>query len=347
MPSIKSPASIGSPSAMRSPIEFRMTVMCSTGRPNMASSGPWWLSHKPIVYAQGGANSSPSTAETDQPAVPMSSQTACMQASGSRIIPSASASHSAHRHRSPAGLPRRLRDGFMSATLGVGYDIFGPLAAVMKTRRERSLLGGSRRIRWLAGIDPVLVENRPQPCDLGPQRGDRVHVVLDLFPLPHLEPCAYVRRGFADVAAQFQDHALADLLRVRAEVDHYLDRHAVALADQPEQDVPGVDLIVTEPHRLAQRQLEHLLGPGRERDVPGRLMLTPADDRLDLQPGAVQGHVRRRERRGGGALVLSQQAEQDVLGADVVVQQAPRLFLGQHDDPPRLICEPLEHALLR
>jgi len=49
MPSIRSPASIGAPLAIRSPIEFRMTVMCSTGRPNMVSSGPWWLSQRPTV----------------------------------------------------------------------------------------------------------------------------------------------------------------------------------------------------------------------------------------------------------------------------------------------------------
>src|SRR6204780_5070533 len=152
---------MGSPSAMRSPIEFRMTVMCSTGRPNMVSSGPWWLSHRPMVYAQGGANSSPSTAETDQPTVPMSSQTARMQASGSRTIPSASASHSAHRHRCPAVLPRRLRDGFMSHTLGVGYDIFGLPAALSQTPAglPLGLLRDGPATRWFRK-DPLTRQDR-------------------------------------------------------------------------------------------------------------------------------------------------------------------------------------------
>src|SRR5580693_10528599 len=66
-----------------------------------------------MVYAQGGAIASPSTADTDQPTAWMSSATACMQASGSRLMPSAIASHSAHRHRSSGGLARRLRGGFM------------------------------------------------------------------------------------------------------------------------------------------------------------------------------------------------------------------------------------------
>src|SRR5450755_4562870 len=114
-----------SPLAMRSAIEFKMTVMCSTGRPYMASSGPWLLSHKPTVYAQGGAISSPSTAETDQPTAWMSSATAVMQASGSRSDSSSSAAHSVHRHRSSDELARRLRDGFMPDTLRGGYDISG------------------------------------------------------------------------------------------------------------------------------------------------------------------------------------------------------------------------------
>jgi hypothetical protein len=36
--------------------------------------------------------------------------------------------------------------------------------------------------------------------------------------------------------------------------------------------------------------------------------------------------------------------EQDVLGADVVVVEHPGLFLGQDDDPPCAVGEPLEHA---
>src|SRR5205807_7798280 len=117
--------SIIAPFTTRSPTEFKMTVMCSTGRPNMVSSGPWWLSQRPTVYAQGGASSSPRTAETDQPTVRMSSATACMQASGSRSTPSASASQSAHLHRSSGGLARRLRGVFINDTLRGEYDIFG------------------------------------------------------------------------------------------------------------------------------------------------------------------------------------------------------------------------------
>ena len=52
---------------------------------------------------------------------------------------------------------------------------------------------------------------------------------------------------------------------------------------------------------------------------------------------------RRLERLGGDALALVDEAEQDVLGADVVVVEHPGLFLGQDDDPASPVGEPLEH----
>src|SRR4051794_6643312 len=159
MPSTWSPASITAPLAMRSPIELRMTVICSTGRPNMVSSGPWQLSHRPTVYAQGGAISSPRTAETDQPTVRMSSATACMHASGSRPAPPESASHSAHPHRSSGGSARRLRGGFMDDTLRGGYDIFGS-AVPGRTGPRNS--GRARAER--GGLDPVLARGRAVPA---------------------------------------------------------------------------------------------------------------------------------------------------------------------------------------
>ena len=50
------------------------------------------------------------------------------------------------------------------------------------------------------------------------------------------------------------------------------------------------------------------------------------------------------ERLGGDAVALVDQAEQDVLGADVVVGEHAGLFLGQHDHPTGPVGEPLEHA---
>src|SRR5207248_1270432 len=45
------------------------------------------------------------------------------------------------------------------------------------------------------------------------------------------------------------------------------------------------------------------------------------------------------------ALVLAHEAEQDVLCADVVVLERPRLLLGENDDLSGPFCESLEHVL--
>src|ERR1017187_1933625 len=174
-----------SPLAMRSAIEFKMTVMCSTGRPYMASSGPWLLSHKPTVYAQGGAISSPSTAETDQPTAWMSSATAVMQASGSRSGSSSSAAHSAHRHRSSGESARRLRDGFMPDTLRGGYDIFWaprvPWVCGLASDAEPPLDRGQPLLDPVKpGWDPRLPpqRDRPQANGLRPRRIGKVVLVF-------------------------------------------------------------------------------------------------------------------------------------------------------------------------
>ena len=75
----------------------------------------------------------------------------------------------------------------------------------------------------------------------------------------------------------------------------------------------------------------------------GRLTAAP-DDLLDLGADRVERDVERLERLGRHALTLVDQAEEDVLGADVVVVEAARLLLRQHDHSAGPVGEPLEHA---
>ena len=67
------------------------------------------------------------------------------------------------------------------------------------------------------------------------------------------------------VAREQLDDLLADPGQVGAEALQDLGGHALALAHQSEQHVLGADVAVAELQRLAQRQLEDLLGPGGER----------------------------------------------------------------------------------
>jgi len=84
-------------------------------------------------------------------------------------------------------------------------------------------------------------------------------------------------RLLALVAREQLNHLLADPVEVGAELDQHLGGDALALADQTEQDVLRADVVVTQLKRLAQRELQHLLGSWRERDVPARRLLTLAE----------------------------------------------------------------------
>ena len=57
----------------------------------------------------------------------------------------------------------------------------------------------------------------------------------------------------------------------------------------------------------------------------------------------LDGDVEALEHAGRHALLLAQQPQQDVLGADVVVLERARLLLGEHDHLPGPFGESLEH----
>ena len=145
-------------------------------------------------------------------------------------------------------------------------------------------------------------------------------------------------------AGQHPDDLVADLLGVGVEVEQDARGDALVLADQAEQDVLGADVVVAERQRLAEGQLEDLLGPRRERDLAGGDLLTGADDPHDLRADALDGDVKGLENAGGEALLLAEQPEQDVLGADVVVLESARLLLREDHDLPGSLCESLEHS---
>ena len=99
-------------------------------------------------------------------------------------------------------------------------------------------------------------------------------------------------RLLALVAGEQLDDLLADPVEVGAELDQHLGGDALALADQAEQDVLGADVVVAELQRLAQRELEDLLGARREGDVAGRCLLALADDLLAPAGGRPRARCR-------------------------------------------------------
>ena len=206
---------------------------------------------------------------------------------------------------------------------------------------------------------------------LGPP-GEDLHDPLDLLlPADHGVELA-LPRGLGEVAAELVEHErtgrgalgraarrrrllalvprqqLDDLLphpvEVGAELHQHLGCDALALPDEPEEDVLGTDVVVPELQRLTQRELEHLLRPRRERDVPRRGLLSLPDDLLHLFAHGVERDAQGLQRLGRDALALVDQPEKDVLGTDVVVVQHPGLLLSQDDDTAGAVGEPLEHA---
>jgi L-fuconolactonase len=230
-------------------------------------------------------------------------------------------------------------------------ELPGLLAVVRRLARPAGL--SLARRRWLAcrgwlsrvaghrqyALDGVNPLRQPGECPL-----EFGHPVLT----GHGAAPQDLLRGFAGggparrLALQPED-LLPDPVQVAAKPDQHLGRHAITLAEQAEQDVLGADVVVAEQQRLAQRQFQHLLGPRRERDVPGWGAGAHADDLLDLVAHRVQADVQCRQRPGGEAPFFVKQPEQEVLGAHVVVVQRPGLRLGQDHHPPRPVGEPLEH----
>ncbi len=149
----------------------------------------------------------------------------------------------------------------------------------------------------------------------------------------------------AGVTGEELDDLGADPVEVSAELLEDLRGDALTLADQAEQDVLGSDVVVPQLQRLAQRELQDLLRPRREGDVTGRGRLPLADDLLDLLAHALEGDPEGLEGLGGDALALVNQAEQDVLGPDVVVVEHAGLFLREDDHAPGPVGEAFEHSL--
>jgi hypothetical protein len=157
---------------------------------------------------------------------------------------------------------------------------------------------------------------------------------------------AGLTRLAATRTGQHADDLVADLLGVRVEVEEDPGGDALVLTDEAEQDVLRADVVVAERERLAQRELEHLLRARRERDLARGHLVTLADDVRDLRAHLFHGDVELLEDAGSESLLLTEQPEQDVLGADVVVLQRTCFVLRKDDDLPCPFCEALEHGCL-
>mmetsp|Transcript_45739 Transcript_45739/g.145747 ORF Transcript_45739/g.145747 Transcript_45739/m.145747 type:complete len:311 (+) Transcript_45739:3144-4076(+) len=145
--------------------------------------------------------------------------------------------------------------------------------------------------------------------------------------------------------AHHADNLGANLRGVGPKVLEHAGGHALALAEEAEEEVLGADIVVAELPGLLERELEHALGAGGEGDLHSDEAGAAADDLLDLHAGLLEVDAHRLEHLGSDASALANETEQDLLGAHEVVAEAAGLLLREHYDLDRLLGEALEHSL--
>jgi len=140
-------------------------------------------------------------------------------------------------------------------------------------------------------------------------------------------------------------HGVSNPFLVRPVAEKDPSREAFLLTRQTEQDVLGADVVVSVRKALAEREIQHLLGAWRERDLPlgNGVALALAGHSDDLRAGSLGRDAQRLEHAPRYAVLFAKQPEQQVLGADVPVLQAARLLLRQRDDLACSTGEAIEH----
>ena len=145
-------------------------------------------------------------------------------------------------------------------------------------------------------------------------------------------------------AEQVQD-LLAHLLELQAEVHEHLGGDAVVLAQQAEQQVLGADVVVVEVARFLDRVLDDLLrARGLRQLAHGHHLGAALDELLHLEAHLAQVDVQVLQHVRADARAFLHQAEQDVLGPDVLVVEPLGLLVGQGHDLAGPIGESFEHA---
>ena len=124
----------------------------------------------------------------------------------------------------------------------------------------------------------------------------------------------------------------ADLVEAHAKRLENPGRDPFALADEAEQQVLGADVVVAEAAGLVDRELDDPLGARRQPDLADDRPIAAADDELDGRADLGQLDVHVLEDVGGHALAFAHQAQQEVLGPDVVVVEPLGFVLRKRQD---------------
>ena len=150
-----------------------------------------------------------------------------------------------------------------------------------------------------------------------------------------------------DAVTQQVQHFLAHFFELQAQVHQHLRGDAFLLAQQAQQDVLGADVVVVQVAGLFHRVLDDLLGPRRLRQLAHRDHLGAAlHQLLDFQADLPQIDVEVLQHVGRDARAFLDQAQQDVLGADVLVVEALCLLIGELHHLASTICKSFVHFVI-
>ena len=141
---------------------------------------------------------------------------------------------------------------------------------------------------------------------------------------------------------QDADDLVADLVEVDAEALEDAGGDALAFADEAEQQMLGADVVVAEAAGLVDRELDDPLRARRQADLADDRPIAAADDELDGGPDLGQLDVHVLEDARGDTLALADEAEQQMLGADVVVVEPLRFVLSKRQDLASAVRELVE-----
>jgi hypothetical protein len=133
-----------------------------------------------------------------------------------------------------------------------------------------------------------------------------------------------------------------DLFQVGAQILQDVGGDPLTFDQQSEQQVLGADVVVARPAGFLEGDLDHLLHPRGRDDLLDDGAFVAAQDRLDGGPDLVDLHAQVVQHLGGQPLAFPEQAEEQVLGADVGVVRALGLFLGQRQDLFRSLRKPFK-----
>ena len=145
-----------------------------------------------------------------------------------------------------------------------------------------------------------------------------------------------------DRLAEDADDLVANLVQVHAEALEDAGGDAFAFADQAEQQVLGADVVVAQAAGFVDGKLDDALGARGQADFADDRSIAAADDELDGRTDLGELDIHVLEDARGYTLALTDEAKQQMLGADVVVVEPLRFVLSKCQDLPRSVRELVE-----